>query len=89
MMNFYQYHTEVLDEYEKYSEALTVYTKTFGTPLCRKDMHLFTPIKHLIKTVPYYACIYAVDVVGGRWVEAEEYIKKDSYCWAVYEYWCK
>ena len=38
---------------------------------------------NLVKN-PEYAYYYASIIIGGRWPEAEPYIKKDSYWWDRY-----
>lgn len=37
-----------------------------------------------IKKVPYYAFLYAVNVMCSRWKEAESYIKTDEVWWGLY-----
>lgn len=37
-----------------------------------------------IMKVPYYAFLYAVNVMCSRWKEAESYIKTDEVWWGLY-----
>lgn len=44
---------------------------------CQKGKRLDYEYEKMIKMVPEYACYYAMDIIRGRWKEAEEFIIKD------------
>ena len=37
-------------------------------------------LEQIVLTSPSYAYLYALDVIKGRWIEAEDVIMKSSYC---------
>lgn len=76
MMNFYKFHTGVLDN-QNYAPLIDRLRNGIYT----KDMSI---IEHIIKKEPIYVVRYAFMALGGRWKEAEHIIMKDPVC--AYQY---
>lgn len=80
MINFYQIYNgkEKLDYYGKYNDALElldIRRKHYGTfNLC--DALVLKNVLHIIKREPNLAFWYALDIIKGRWEEAESVIMK-------------
>ena len=71
MINLYALHNrkEKLDSYDLYYYALE--------DLIESDRYSFD-IEHIIKKDSHYGYLYALYIIGGRWIEAEPYIKNNS-----------
>lgn len=77
MINFYNYHSGILDGNEMCQDIEQL--RTSGIEIG----YTYTRIEHIIKKEPPYAFYYARDIIKGRWIEAEPYIMKGTY----FAYW--
>ena len=82
MINLYSLHNrkEKLDFYKKYGRLLDIVIDEIAL---RPGIN-FKRILHIIKKTPEYAYLYATDIIKGRFIEAEEYIKEDKDWWDEY-----
>ena len=75
MLNLYKYHTkpEKLDQYEN---RLTIVPE-LAYKYAVETNQRFEAGERAIMKDPYYAYLYALNIIEGRWREAEPYIMKD------------
>lgn len=71
MINFYNYHNQILDFHDEYSGLLGCLRTSLMV------VYDLTPIHHIIKTDVRLSYVYAHHNLRGRFIEAEPYIMKN------------
>ncbi len=70
MINFYKMYNKTGLDKEEYGPLIEML-------YINEYWDILKPIEHIIKSSPRHAYRYAMYVMWGRWIEAEQYIMKD------------